>query len=172
MNEKDNEHGERYDDKDDEEGAKGPPEVELVEEDLGDLGTGERRAEAGGRVQGEDNHTVLESGDVGHEDVDDEAEGNLSNPPEDLRGRVHLDAVASGLHDHANDDEDERPDKPFHAAPEIDNLSHAEGDDTADNSRGNADDREEAVLRERGGDVWRQRPLDGAEHVGDETYEP
>ena len=172
MEVQDADHGRREDEQDDEEGGERPSKVGPVVEELGDDGAGEGGAEVGGRVDGEDDHPVTQGGDVGDEDLDNEAERDVADPVEDLGGRVGLDVLAGGLHDHADGDEEERADKALHAAPDVDDLADAEGHDTADDASSDADDGKEAVFLERTRDVRAQGALDGAEHRGNETNKP
>lgn len=157
----DGDDGERDDDQDDGEGAEGPAEVDALVEELGDGGAGEGGGEVGGGVEGEDQHAVLEGGDVGDEDVDDEAERDLADPREDLRRRVRLDVVRRRLHHHPHHDQEQRPDEPLHPPPDVDDLADAERHHAADHARRDVDHREEPVLRERGRHVGRQGGVDG-----------
>lgn len=63
----------RYDEQYDGKGTKCPPKIDLLVEQLSDPGAGEGGGQIRGRVDGEDDHSVLQCGNVGDKDVDNKA---------------------------------------------------------------------------------------------------
>lgn len=124
------------------------------------------------RVDAKDDHAVPQRRNVGHDDVDNVHEPQVADPEERVGGGVRLDVAARGLHDHAEDDEEEHGEETLDAAPDIDDLGngragHAVHDGGDDGSR-----REEAVLVEGGDDIGYQVALHGLEEGFDELDEP
>lgn len=68
------------DQEDDGKGAKGPSEVGLGVEELGDGGAGKSGAEVGRGVEREDDHTIAQRRDVGHEDADHKTQCGIADP--------------------------------------------------------------------------------------------
>lgn len=85
---------------------------------------------------------------------------------------ICLNVFAGCLHDHADSDEQQRADESLQAATDVDGLADAEQDHTADDSSGNVDGRQQAVLPKGTRHVRVQRTFDGSQHGGDEGDEP
>ena len=152
--------------------AKRPPEVDIRVEQLRDPGACERRGDGGRPVDTNDQHTVPERRHVGEHDVDDVEKSDVANPINGVGSSVGLDVLAGGLHDAADDVEDEESDEARVAAPNVDDLSDGELAGAAEDGGDDADGGEEAVLAELGGDVGVEVALDrDEEHVaeGDEV---
>ncbi len=134
-------------------GPKAPAEVEVMVEQICDLGAREGTADTGGAVDAEHDHSILERSHIGQHDLDDVEQPDMSDPVERVRGRVHLDCGAGGLHDQADKDQDQHEQEALDSAPDVDDLGQGEFRRAAQDHRDDADDGEQAVFAERGGDV-------------------
>ena len=158
-------------DQDDGEGAKRPAEVDIVQEQLRNLGAGKGGSDAGGGVDAKDDHTVLEGGHVGGDNVDNVQQAEVANPVEGVGGGVHLDVDAGGLHDHAEDDEEDHGAKTLDTAPDVDDLGNGQLGDAAQDRGHDAGGGEQAVLRKGRGDVGNQVALNTTKERVDEAQE-
>ena len=89
-----------------------------------------------------------------------------------MGGGIGLNVFAGCLHDHADSDEQQRADESLQAATDVDGLADAEQDHTTDDSSGNVDGRQQAVLPKGTRHIGVQGTFDRSQHSGDERNEP
>lgn len=149
--------GHAKDHEDDGECAKSPVEVDIFVEELRNLGPSKGGGNQGRRVDAKHDQPVPQGGHVGEHNGDDVPDAEVADPVEGVRGGVHLDVDAGGLHDHADDGEEEHDEEALAAAPDVDDLGNGQVPDTTEDGGDNAGGGEEAVLGK------------GGCHIGDEV---
>ena len=133
---------------DDDKGTVSPTPVRTLPEVLGDPRSSKCSCNARGSVDSEDDHTVLQRGDIGSHDVANEQNTDVTRPVENVTGEVCLYVEASGFHSHTNDNDDEHHEETLHATEHIDDLGDNERDATTECSRHDAHDCQETVFAE------------------------
>lgn len=154
------------------ESTKSPAEVDVDVKQLGNLGTSKRRRDGGRVVETHDDQSVTQGGSVGNNHVDNIDETKMADPVKRVSGGVHLDVLAGGLHDHADDNEEHHGAKAPDTTPDVNDLCDGQGADATEDGGDDARGRDEAVLGEGGCYVGDEVGLDGLEETVDKGDEP
>lgn len=142
---------------DDNEGTVSPTPVRTEPEVLSDPRSGECSCNARGSVDSEDDHTVLQRGDIGSHDVANEQNTDVTRPVENVTGEVCLYVEAGGFHSHTDENDDEHHEETLHATEHIDDLGDNERDATTECSCHDAHDSQETVVAELRNDESAER---------------
>lgn len=124
--EEDDDHRRRKHGNDDAKGAKRPAKVGVRVEEVRNLGPAKGRGNGGQLQQAKEQHAVAQRRHVGVDDLDDVLHANVADPVDGVCGGKHLDVDARGLHDHADNDEDNHDGKALGAAPNVNDLGNGE----------------------------------------------
>ena len=154
------------------ESTKSPAEVDVDVKQLGNLGTSKRRRDGGRIVETHDDQSVSEGRGISDNHVDNIDETKMANPVKRVSGGVHLDVLAGGLHDHADDNEEHHGAKAPDTTPDVNDLGNRQGADATEDGGDDARGRDEAVLGESGCYVGDEVGLDGLEETVDKGDKP
>lgn len=154
------------------ESTESPAEVDIDVKQLGNLGTSKRRRDGGGIVETHDDQSVTQGGGVGNNHVDNIDETKMADPVQRVSGGVHFHVLAGGLHDHADNNEENHGAKAPDTTPDVDDLCDGKGADTTEDGGDDARGRDEAVLGESGCYVGDEVGLDGLKETVDKGDKP
>lgn len=159
------------DDHDDDECAKGPSEVDLSVEKFRNPGTSKHTRDDGSSVDANEQHSVLQCGDIGEDDGDDIDDTDVADPVDGVGSGVHLDVDTRSLHDHTEDDEEKHEQETFDTAPDVDQLGDEQVADTAKDGSHDAGGTQKSMLRKGACNVRDKGALNGLEKTVDEADE-
>ncbi|KAF5122485.1 hypothetical protein E5D57_012965 [Metarhizium anisopliae] len=139
---------------DDGEAPNGPAPGAVPQEGLGGQRAREGGADEGRRHKGEGKGAVLQARRVGDEDVQDEVDGVVADPVEDVAGGVTVGPAAGRQDDHAKQVDAEKDQVALGTAPDVERLGDGQLQDPADDvgqdrGRGDGRRRREVGIRRR-----------------------
>lgn len=148
------------------EGTVSPAEIVVSVEQIGNPGTSKGARDRRGVVETKDDHAVLQSSHVGQHNVNDIHHTEMSNPVQSVGSDIGFNVLASGLHDLAENDDQEHEGITLNAAPDINDLGESELGGATENGRHHAGTGQKAVSLEQGGNIGIECSLDRCqEHV-------
>lgn len=162
-------HWRRKDRNDDAKGAKRPAKVGVRVEEVRNLGPAKGRGNGGQLQQAKEHHAVAQRRHVGVDDLDDVLHADVADPVDGICGRKHLDVDARGLHDHADNDEENHDGEALGAAPDVNDLGDGEVANAAEDHGQDVGDAQQAVRLEAGRDVGSEGTLHALEQSVDEA---
>lgn len=126
IHDEDNHDGNAERQQDDTERPKSPSEVDVLQEELSNLGTGESGADGRRVVDTHDDQSVAESSGVSDDNVNDIDETEVANPVERVCSSIHLDAVTCSLHDHTDNNQENHGTEAPDSTPNVNDLGKSQ----------------------------------------------
>lgn len=112
--------------------TKSPSKVDIDVEQFSNLGASKRRRDGRRIVKTHNDQSVSKSRGISNNNIDNIDKTKMANPVKSVRSGVHFDVLAGGLHDHADDDEENHGAKAPDSSPDVNDLCDGKGADAAE----------------------------------------